>query len=220
MACTATTAGFEVVLTRQSPLALREPGPDGPAVRTLLEAAMCAPDHGKLKPWRFIVIAGQARTAFGAVLADALKCREINASEARLAIERGKPLRAPLIIVVVAKLREHKLVPPVEQIISAGIAANNVLLVAHGLGYGGMWRTGAAAYDQRVREALGVADPDHIVAFLYLGTPDVMPPLRELAAFDPDLIYWQPQQSGGSDTAPGTSHDLEPGSTRQPGEQP
>jgi nitroreductase len=182
--------GFDVVLRRQSPLALREPGPDGTALRTMLDAAVCAPDHGKLKPWRFIVIAGAVRHAFGAVLAEALRQREPGASDALLAREQAKALRAPMILVVIAKVRERKLVPAVEQIIAAGIAANNILVAAHGLGYGGMWRTGAAAYDEHVRQALGIDTPDSIVGFLYLGTPETMPPARDLAALEPEVRYW------------------------------
>ena len=181
---------FKVVLMRQSPFAVREPGPDDIALRAMLNGAMCAPDHGKLKPWRFIVIAGDARRAFGAVLAEALRKRDPGASDAVLARERAKPLRAPLILVVVAKVRERDQVPPVEQIIAAGIAANNILLVAHGLGYGGMWRTGTAAYDKHVRQALGIEASASIVGFLYLGTPDIMPPARDFAAVEPDVRYW------------------------------
>lgn len=181
---------FNVVLTRQSPLTLREPGPDGTALRAMLNGAMCAPDHGKLKPWRFIVIAADARRAFGTVLAEALRQREPGASDAVLAREQAKALRAPMILVVIAKVRERKLVPAVEQVIATGIAANNILLVAHGLGYGGMWRTGAAAYDEHVRRALAVDASDSIVGFLYLGTPDVMPPPRDIATLDPDVRYW------------------------------
>lgn len=181
---------FKVVLMRQSPFAVREPGPDDIALRAMLNGAMCAPDHGKLKPWRFIVIAGDERRAFGAVLAEALRQREPRAADAVLATEHAKALRAPLIVVVIAKVRERKLVPAVEQIIAAGIAANNILLVAHGLGYGGMWRTGAAAYDEHVREALGIEASDSIVGFLYLGTPDIMPPPRDFAAVEPDVRYW------------------------------
>jgi nitroreductase len=181
---------FDVVLSRQSPFALREPGPDGAAITTTLTAAICAPDHGKLKPWRFIIIRGAARHAFGAVLAEALRKREPGASEALLAREKAKALRAPVILVVIAEVRERRLVPAIEQIIAAGIAAHNILLVAHGLGYGWMWRTGAAAYDAHVRQALGIDAPDSIVAFLYLGTPETVPSPRDIAALQPEVRDW------------------------------
>ena len=192
---------FDVVFRRQSPFTLREPGPDDAALSTMLAAAMCAPDHGKLKPWRFIIIRGAARHAFGAVLAEALREREPGASDALLAREKAKALRAPIILVVIAELRDRKLVPPVEQIIAAGIAANNILLVAHGLGYGGMWRTGAAAYDAHVRQALGIDASDSIVAFLYLGTAETVPPPRDLAALKPEVRYWH---GASQDATPAT----------------
>jgi nitroreductase len=183
---------IDVVLffSLHTPLGLCVLGPDGAAITTTLTAAICAPDHGKLKPWRFIIIRGAARHAFGAVLAEALRKREPGASEALLAREKAKALRAPVILVVIAEVRERRLVPAIEQIIAAGIAAHNILLVAHGLGYGWMWRTGAAAYDAHVRQALGIDAPDSIVAFLYLGTPETVPSPRDIAALQPEVRDW------------------------------
>ena len=162
---------LEALTTRTSPLGLTEPAPDEAALASILRAAARAPDHGKMRPWYFIIVAGPARTAFGKVLATALHQREPDALEATLDKERNKPLRAPLIIVVAARLREHRNVPAIEQIIAAGAAAQNILVAAHALGYGGFWRTGAAAYDDMVKTALGLGAQDAIVGFLYLGTP-------------------------------------------------
>jgi nitroreductase len=137
----------------------------------MFPAAARAPDHTRLRPWRFIVIDGAAREAFGDVLAAALRRRDPDVPDAALAKERSKPLRAPRIVVVAARLREHKGVPPVEQIVASGAAAQNMLVAAHALGYGGFWRTGAAAYDDEVKRALGLRPDDAIVGFVYLGTP-------------------------------------------------
>jgi nitroreductase len=167
---------IEALTTRASPLALTEPAPGPGALAAMLRAAERAPDHGKLKPWRFIVIAGDARNSFGEVLADALRKREPELPESAIDKERGKPLRAPLIIVVGARLREHKSVPAVEQIIAAGAAAQNILVAAHALGFGAFWRTGNAAYDDEVKSALGLHAGDAIVGFLYVGTPAVSAP--------------------------------------------
>lgn len=177
---------IEALTTRASPLALTEPAPDAGALAAILRTAERAPDHGKLKPWRFIVIAGQARHAFGDVLADALRKREPGLPESAIDKERGKPLRAPLIVVVAARLREHKSVPAIEQIVAAGAAAQNILVAAHALGFGGFWRTGNAAYDEGVKAALGLHAGDAIVGFLYLGTPATAPatlPQPELSSF-------------------------------------
>lgn len=162
---------IEALTTRISPAGLVAPAPDARALDRMLRAAVRAPDHGRLRPWRFIVIDGAARDALGGVLSDALRLREPAVPDAALAKERAKPLRAPLIVVVAAKLREHRGVPGVEQIIAAGAAAQNMLVAAHALGFGGFWRTGAAAYDDNVKRALGLRPEDAIVGFLYLGTP-------------------------------------------------
>lgn len=137
----------------------------------MLRAAMRAPDHGRLRPWHFIVVDGAARAALGDVLAGALRLRDPDLTETALAKERAKPMRAPLLVVVAARLREHRGVPAIEQIVAAGAAAQNILVAAHALGFGGFWRTGAAAYDERVKHALGLRAVDAIVGFLYLGTP-------------------------------------------------
>ena len=163
---------IEALTTRASPAGLTAPAPDASALDDILRAAARAPDHGRLKPWRFILVEGEARVALGDVLAEALRAREPNVAEAAIAKERAKPLRAPLIVIVAAKLREHRNVPDVEQIVAAGAAAQNMLVAAHALGYGGFWRTGAAAYDDRVKRALGLASEDAIVGFVYLGTPN------------------------------------------------
>ena len=104
--------------------------------------------------------------------------------------ERDKALRAPVIVVVGAKIVLRPGVPQVEQVLAAGGAANYILLAARALGFGGMWRTGLAAYDPNVRETLGFDVSDVIVGFLYLGTPDVMPPPREPAAIGAYAARW------------------------------
>lgn len=167
---------LEALTTRASPLSLADPAPNRAALDAMLRAAVRAPDHGRLHPWRFVVVRGAARSELGDVLAAALRVRDPGAPEAALAKERAKPLRAPLIVVVAARLREHKNVPAVEQIISAGAAAQNILVAAHALGFGGFWRTGPAAYDGGVKAALGFDAGDSIVGFLYLGTPAVAAP--------------------------------------------
>jgi nitroreductase len=185
-----TLDAIEALTTRASPLALTGPAPDAGALAAMLRAAARAPDHGKLKPWRFIVIAGDARNSFGDVLAEALRKREPELPESAIDKERGKPLRAPLIVVVGARLREHKSVPAVEQIVAAGAAAQNILVAAHALGFGGFWRTGNAAYDDDVKGALGLHAGDAIVGFLYLGTPVVPAPQPATSDHGTHVVHW------------------------------
>jgi nitroreductase len=158
------------LITRSSALELTEPAPSGETLDAIMTAALNAPDHGRLRPWRFILIRGEARERLGGLMANSLAQREPNSSEILLERERAKPMRAPLIITVAAIPKPNPKVPTIEQIISAGTAAQNILVAAHALGFGGFWRTGAAAYDMAVKAALGLCAEDAIVGFLYLGT--------------------------------------------------
>ena len=161
---------LELLLSRDSALRLAAPGPDQAALEKILQSAVRAPDHGRLRPWRFVVIPEEARSRFGEVLAASLKRREPDAGPESLARERQKALRAPVIVVVAARLKASEKIPDVEQIISAGAAAQNIMLAVHALGFGAMWRTGPPAYDPALKEALGLAANDAIVGFLYIGT--------------------------------------------------
>jgi len=136
----------------------------------MLEAAARAPDHGRLQPWRLILIEGDARRSFGEILAEALARRNPLAGEPALAREREKALRAPLIIVVTTRCDRSGKIPVVEQIVSAGCAAHGLMLAAFAQGLGAFWRTGEAAYDEAVKGALGVSSDDLIVGFIFVGT--------------------------------------------------
>ena len=161
---------FEAINTRSSAGRLTEPGPSLEEIERLLGAAARAPDHGRLKPWRFIVLSGAMREAF-TVAAAAAKRARLPMTEEQLAGEREKINRSPTIVVIgCAVNRAIAKVPEIEQIIAVGAAAENLLLGAHDLGYGVMWKTGAAAYDPAVKAAVGLAPEDHIIAILHVGT--------------------------------------------------
>ena len=162
---------IELLLSRASQGKLRDPAPSDEALWRALSAAVRAPDHALLRPWRFQLIRGDARARFGEVLREALLRRNPNASAAELDKAQRKPLRAPLLIVVSSHVRPHPKAPEIEQVLSAGAAAQNILLALHAQGFAGMWRTGEPAYDAFVKRALGLRDTDAIVGFLYAGTP-------------------------------------------------
>lgn len=169
---------------------LIDPGPDDLALHTILSAATRAPDHGKLRPWRFTVIRGAGRGRLGALMAKALTRRHPDAKPAQIDKERNKPLRAPMILVVAAKVDQHARIPAIEQILSAGAAAENVMVAAFALGFGCAWRTGEAAYDPDIKAAFDLAPSDAIVGFLYLGTnanPPAPPPPLDLSAH---VVEW------------------------------
>ena len=179
---------LEVIRARRSIGRLTEPAPNDAELRTLLEAAACAPDHGDLRPWRFVVLRGEAKDDFGQVLADAYlaRCQAIGAAptDGQLEKERTKLGRAPLVVVVCARNQHSEEIPWIEQLLAAGAAAQNLLLAATAMGYASMWRTGPAAYDNRVKRALGLEETDAIAGFIYLGTPREG---RELPPHEPDL---------------------------------
>jgi nitroreductase len=175
---------------RNSAPRLDDPAPTPEALREMIVAATRVPDHAWLRPWRFIAIAGDRRREFGAVLEQALLQRQPDADDAARQKARDAPLRAPLLVAVVARIEEHPKVPAVEQRLSAGCAAQAILLAAEAQGYAGVWRTGDAAFDRSVMRALGLADNEELVAFLYLGTRAGKPKtLPELAPED-FLSYW------------------------------
>jgi nitroreductase len=161
---------IDALLSRRSARTLGPPAPDAAALDLIFASAARAPDHGRLRPWRFILIEGEGRTRFGELLAGHLHRSHPGASDEALQRERQKAFRAPLIVVVAACIVPHVKVPPVEQIITAGAAAQNMMLAARALGFNAMWKTGGPAYDETVKSALGLAAADAIVGFLYMGT--------------------------------------------------
>jgi len=166
---------LEFLHQRNSAPKLTEPAPDSDAIEHMLQAAARAPDHAWLRPWRYIAIEGDRRQAFGELLAGSLKTRNPEADEAALLKARNAPLRAPLVMVAVVTLQEHPKVPHVEQRLSAGCAAQAMLLAAQALGYAGIWRTGDAAFDRSVMDGLGLSSNEEIIGFLYCGTRDGTP---------------------------------------------
>ena len=156
--------------TRASAARLTAPGPSPEDLARILAAAARAPDHGRMKPWQLVVLEGSSREEFAAAAAVAKRRRVASMSDEQLAAEREKMLRSPTLVVVGCTVRENPKVPEIEQVIAAGAAAENLFLAAHDLGYGVMWKTGAAAYDADVKAVVGLRASDHIVGIMHLGT--------------------------------------------------
>lgn len=156
--------------TRSSAARLTAPGPDPTELERILGAAVRAPDHGRLKPWRLLVLEGELRARFAEAAALAKRARAPHLTGEQLGAERTKLLASPTLIVVACAVhRDHK-IPEIEQVVATGAAAENLFLAAHALGYGVMWKTGPAAYDAQVKTVLGLEPHDHIVAIMHLGT--------------------------------------------------
>jgi nitroreductase len=161
---------LELMLSRESALKLEAPAPSAEELNQMFASAVRAPDHGRLRPWHFVLINEDQRAAFGALMADSLRRRNPSASEGELQRERDKAFRSPVIVAVAAKVQRGAKIPEIEQIASASAAAQTIMLAAPALGYGAVWKTGAAAYDPAVKTALGLSADDAIIGFLYIGT--------------------------------------------------
>ncbi len=183
---------IDLLLQRQSARTLTEPAPTAAALDLMFASAARAPDHGKLRPWRFVVIDSEARAAFGDLLAAHLRRTHPAVGSEALQRERQKAFRAPTIIVVAAHTSPGVKIPVIEQLLSAGAAAQALLLAAVALGFNGVWKTGAPAYDETVRAALGLEPSDVIVGFLYVGSEAPAPAAAAPREWRDLVRRWQP----------------------------
>ncbi len=158
-------------------------------IEKLLSAAAQAPNHYNVRPWRFVVLTGKGREKLGDVMAESFHKRFPDVAVEALNKERAKPLRSPLLIAVgVDKPTESKVLE-IENICAVAAACENLLLAAHGLGLAAQWRTGDPVRDPDVKEFLGFAPDQQILAFLYIGYPDV-PPITEERPSHEDRTTW------------------------------
>lgn len=153
---------------------LREPGPDAAQLEEILTIGTRVPDHGKLTPWRLIVIEGEMRRVAGERLAEIAARNNPDLDEASLEVERQRFLPAPLTIVVVSSPKDHPKVPPVEQLLSAGNVAFNLMHAAHALGFAASWVTRWYAFDKDASAMLGVRNGESVVGFVHIGTPSAV----------------------------------------------
>jgi nitroreductase len=177
------------LLQRRSvpPRWLGEPGPNQQEVEALLRAASRVPDHGKLVPWRFILIQGEGRQRLGDVLATAFQADHPDAGADKVAAERERFANAPLVVAVVSRVVPHVKIPDWEQVLSAGAVCMNLLNAATALGYGASWLSGWAAFDRRVLDALGLKPEERIAGFVHIGTAKETPTDRDRPNLD-DIV--------------------------------
>jgi nitroreductase len=158
---------------------LGEPGPDPDTLLRMLTSAVRVPDHGKLVPYRFLRIAGDARHSLGAFLAERAFQRDPQVSAAQLDKDRQRFSHAPLIITVIASPRPNPKVPEAEQLMTAGCVCFALLQAAQAFGFGAQWLTAWMAFDPAVHAHLGVAEGEQIAGFIHIGTPKTEVPERE-----------------------------------------
>jgi len=158
----------DALTQRVSCSSLTHPAPNGDQLRIIQQAALRTADHAYLRPWRFMVLENDSLLQLGDIFADARKLE--GADDSVIDKARAMPLRAPMMIVVVASFKEHPKVPLWEQLVSAGGAAQNMITAAFAQGIGAIWRTGDLAMNDHVTQSLKLAKKEKIVGFLYLGT--------------------------------------------------
>lgn len=149
---------------------LGEPGPDAAQLQLMLAAAVRVPDHGRLQPWRFILVRGVNRQRLGEVLALRSVERNPDAPAAAVDKDRARFNHAPLVIAVIARLTPAHKVPEQEQLLSGGAVCLALLQAADALGFGAQWLTGWAAYDNIVAATLGLAENERVLGFIHIGT--------------------------------------------------
>jgi nitroreductase len=166
------------------------PGPTDPELAEILRAATRVPDHGKLAPWRFVIIGADQRDALAALLDRAW--RETRPEPGRLELEANEQFarQAPTLVVVLSKPAHGSHIPVWEQELSAGAACMNLLTAATAHGYVAGWLTGWMAYSPIVRDAFGDAD-EKIAGFVFIGSPSRPLEERPRPDFDRIVSRWQ-----------------------------
>ncbi|MFD9793925.1 nitroreductase [Streptomyces sp. NPDC059070] len=154
------------IRTRRSEHRLIEPAPSDEEFVDLLAWAATAPDHGRLRPWRWILVRGDGRTALGAAFASDATDAESVRRAAR------KPLRAPLLATLVFVPQRNHRVPAWEQLAASSTMVNSLTLLLHDRGFGSIWRTGTAVESAATRLLLGLAPGERLIGWLYIGSPD------------------------------------------------
>jgi nitroreductase len=163
-------AAIALLLSRRSgsAKAMGEPGPGKKQLEMILAAGGRIPDHGKLFPWRFIVFQGKGRKRFGDILAEVLEAEGERPKQ--IEEERGRFLRAPVVIGVISSAREMHKIPVWEQELSAGAVCQNILIATHALGFVGNWITEWYAYHPEVKKKMGLKPGERVAGFIYIGT--------------------------------------------------
>lgn len=187
----------DYLLTRRSVgmAFLQAPGPDAAELEQMLTIATRVPDHGKIAPWRLVVIEGENRAKAGAALAEIAARNKPELDEAGLEIERQQFLPAPLTIGVISSPEAHPKVPEFEQLLSAGNVAFNLVHAAYALGFAASWITRWYAFDAEAARMLGARDGERFVGFIHIGTPSTVIEDRPRPALDDIVSQWHPQDA-------------------------
>ncbi len=180
---------LDAIHTRQSISKVKPDPVPRDLIEKLLSAAAQAPNHYKVRPWRFFVVTGAARERLGDAFAAAFHKREPDANDAALAVQRSKALRSPLLIVVAVDKPGDAKILEIENVCAAAAAVQNLLLAAHALGLAAKWNTGPNALDPDVKAFFGLAPDQHLIAFVHIGYPLAEPASISRPSFE-DRTVW------------------------------
>jgi nitroreductase len=182
---------FEVIHKRRSQDKVKPDPLPRALIEKLLDAAVQAPNHYKVRPWRFVVLTGEGRSGLGAVMADSQKDRHPEFAPETFNKTSLLPLRAPLVIAVgVDKPNEAKVLE-IENVCAAAAATENLLLAAEAMGLGAKWRTGEWARDAKVKEFLGFESDQHVIGFIYIGYPEFVAEPASRPSFEDRTIWME-----------------------------
>ena len=187
------TSPLSLLQTRRSgkPRDMVAPGPDADQLDTMIAVAARTPDHGKLAPWRFVVVPADARAAFANLLERAYRVENPGASDAEVAAARMFADQAPALVVALSCPQPNAKIPLWEQELSAGAACMNLLHAAHAMGFVGGWLTGWQASSPMVRDAFG-REGERIAGFLFFGSPSRPLEERPRPSLDTVRSLWRP----------------------------
>lgn len=165
------------------------PGPDAAQLAAMLDIALRTPDHGKLSPWRFVIVGADQRDRLAEVITSAYRADRPQAARLEIEALESFARQAPTLVVVLSSPKPESHIPLWEQELSAGAACMNLLHAAHAMGFVAGWLTGWSAYSDAVRDAFGAA-PERIAGFVFIGSPGQ--PLEERARPDPGraVSHW------------------------------
>jgi nitroreductase len=182
---------IDALLNRRSSPVLTSPGPTKEQLQLLFKAALKAPDHSRLRPWRFLIITDNHRNKLGEIFTKAISLknnRELSEQEQHR--YQQLPMRAPTIVAPICCIKEHKKVPEIEQMLSLAAGVQSMLLMAFTLGVGAYWRTGELCYNDFVAKQLGLSATEKLCGFVYLGTKVEKNTLKEELNIEDFTSYW------------------------------
>ena len=171
---------IELLLKRRSLVAKnhKAPGPNEKELEIILRCATRVPDHTALTPWRIQVLQGEVLIKFGNVIGDIFQADNPDATAEKVAFERNRLARSPLVLIASTKIENIERIPRWEQILSGGAVCQNILVAATALGYASQWLSEWYSYDQRFKDALNIAESDEILGIMHIGTAVIQPKER------------------------------------------